>query len=226
VHAESYRRTLVELATDLWRVARSRRGFLGLLICFLPIGTGAASNLWAGVADDWHASADTVALVTGVVGGIASAIGCLGGGYLADRMNRKTAYALYGVLQAACAVAMAIAPRTEWMYVVFTMIYAVLNGFAYAGFSAVVLEAIGRGAAATKYSLFASLSNMPIGYMTAVDGWAAARWGSGAMLRVEAATAILAVLFFAGVATIAARFVRSGRAGNAADEKVRERTAS
>jgi MFS transporter, PAT family, beta-lactamase induction signal transducer AmpG len=205
VRAESYLRTLQALGRDLWQVARSRRGYLALLICFLPIGTGAASNLWAGVAGDWRASADTVALVTGVFGGIASAIGCLGGGYLADRMNRKVAYALYGVLQAACAVAMALAPHTEWMYVVFTMTYAVLNGFTYAAFSAVVLEAIGRGAAATKYNLFASLSNMPIGYMTAIDGRAAARWSADGMLNLEAVVAILAVLLFAGVAAFAAR---------------------
>jgi PAT family beta-lactamase induction signal transducer AmpG len=203
--AESYLATLRGLGRDLWQVARSRGGSLALLICFLPIGTGAASNLWAGVADDWHASADTVALVTGVFGGIASMIGCLGGGYLADRMNRKVAYALYGVLQALCAVAMAFAPRSEWMYVVFTMTYAVLNGFSYAAFSAVALEAIGRGAAATKYNLFASLSNMPIGYMTAIDGWAAARWGAGGMLNVEAVVALVAVLLFAGVAALAAR---------------------
>jgi len=201
----SYLQTVKELGRDLWKVARSRRGSLALLICFLPIGTGAASNLWAGVAGDWHASAETVALVTGVFGGVASMIGCLGGGYLADRMNRKVAYALYGVLQALCAVAMALAPRDEPMYVTFTMVYAVLNGFAYAAFSAVTLEAIGRGAAATKYNLYASLSNMPIGYMTAVDGWAAARWGAGGMLNLEAVVAVVAVLLFASVAAFAAR---------------------
>ena len=202
---ESYRRTVLELVRDLWRVARSRGGFLALLICFLPIGTGAASNLWAGVADDWHASADTVAWVTGVFGGLVSAGGCLVGGYICDRMDRKTAYAVYGLLQAACAVAMALAPRSEAMYVLFTMIYAVLNGLAYAAFSAVTLEAIGRGAAATKYSLFASLSNMPIGYMTAIDGLAATRWGAGGMLHAEAAIAILAVLLFVAVAATLAR---------------------
>ena len=100
------------------------RGILALLICFLPIGTGAVSDLWSAVADDWHASADTVALVTGVLGGIVSAVGCLVGGYCCDRMDRKTAYALYGLLQAVCAIAMAIAPRTEPMYVVFTPVYA------------------------------------------------------------------------------------------------------
>ena len=47
-----------------------------------------------------------IALVTGVLGGIVSAAGCLVGGYWCDRMDRKTAYALYGLLQAVCAIAM------------------------------------------------------------------------------------------------------------------------
>jgi PAT family beta-lactamase induction signal transducer AmpG len=198
--APRYYQTLAGVASDLWRVARSRRGFLGLLICFLPIGTGAASNLWSAVADDWHASAQTVALVTGVLSGAVSAAGCLVGGYACDRMNRKAAYALYGVLMAGSAAAMALAPRSEAMYVAFTLLYAFINGLTYAGFSAVALEAIGRGAAATKYNLFASLSNIPIGYMTWVDGWAAARWGVGGLLYIEALVGVLALLVFVAVA--------------------------
>ena len=143
--------------------------------------------------------------MTGVFSGIVSAAGCLVGGYVCDRMDRKAAYALYGILQALCAVAMALAPRTESMYVVFTMSYAFITGLTYVGFSAVVLEAIGRGAAATKYSLFASLSNMPIGYMTAVDGWVAARWGPGGMLHTEAAIGVAALLVFIAVAVASTR---------------------
>ena len=200
-----YWRNIVDVFKDLWRVARSRVGFLALLICFLPIGSGAASGLWSAVADDWHASADTVALVTGVLGGIVSAVGCLVGGYLCDRMNRKTAYTLYGLLQALCAIAMALAPRTEPMYITFTTIYSFIAGLTYAGFSAVVLEAIGLGAAATKYNLFASLSNMPIAYMTMIEGWAHTRWGAGGMLHVEAAICMLAILVFIAVATLMTR---------------------
>jgi MFS family permease len=193
---DRYWRRIADVLNDLWQVARARPGFLALLICFLPIGTGAVSGLWSAVADDWHASADTVALVTGVVGGIVSAVGCLVGGYLCDRMDRKTAYALYGLLQAVCAIAMAVAPRTEAMYIVFTTIYAFISGLTYAGFSAVVLDAIGLGAAATKYNLFASLSNMPIAYMTLVAGWAHTRWGSTGMLLSEAVICIIAILAF------------------------------
>jgi PAT family beta-lactamase induction signal transducer AmpG len=195
-----YGRTLAAVLKDLWQVARTRGGILALLICFLPIGTGAASNLWPAIADDWNASANTVALVTGVLNGIVSALGCILGGYGSDRMDRKTAYALYGLLMAMCAVAMAVAPRTEAMYVVFTLLYALIQGLTYAGFTAVVLETIGLGAAATKYNLYASLSNMPIAYMTLVDGWAHTRWGAAGLLNVEAAIGVVGIVAFIGVA--------------------------
>jgi PAT family beta-lactamase induction signal transducer AmpG len=195
-----YGRMLVEVLKDLWRVARTRAGILALLICFLPIGSGAASNLWSAVADDWHASANTVALATGVFSGIVSALGCLAGGYGSDRMDRKTAYALYGLLMAICTVAMALAPRTEAMYVVFTLMYAFIQGLTYAGFTAVVLETIGLGAAATKYNVYASLSNMPIAYMTLVDGWAHTRWGAAGLLNTEAAIGVLGIVVFVAVA--------------------------
>jgi MFS transporter, PAT family, beta-lactamase induction signal transducer AmpG len=191
--------SLAFVVKDLWAVARSRLGFLALVLCFLPIGAGAAGGLWSAVAGDWHASSDTVALVTGVAGGLVSAAGCLAGGWLCDRWNRKAAYAIYGALQAACAVAMALAPRSEAMYVIFTLLYAFITGLTYAGFSAFVLEAMGLGAAATKYNVFASLSNTPIWYMTIVDGWAHGRWGSSGMLELEAASCMLGLLLFVGV---------------------------
>jgi len=195
-----YGRMLVAVLKDLWQVVRARAGILALLICFLPIGSGAASNLWSAVADDWHASANTVALATGVFSGIVSALGCIFGGYGADRMDRKTAYVLYGLLMALSTVAMALAPRTEAMYVVFTLIYAFIQGLTYAGFTAVVLETIGLGAAATKYNLYASLSNMPIAYMTLIDGWAHTRWGAAGLLNVEAAFGVVGIVIFIAVA--------------------------
>ena len=198
--ATSYVRTLGAILKDLWEVSRARAGILALLICFLPIGTGAAANLWSAVADDWHASADTVALVTGVLAGLVSAFGCIVGGYGSDRIDRKSSYALYGLLMVIGAVAMALAPRTEAMYIVFTLIYAFIQGLTYAAFTAVVLETIGLGAAATKYNVFASLSNMPIAYMTVVNGWAHSRWGATGMLLTEAAIGIVGIVVFIAVA--------------------------
>jgi len=213
---EQYSRVVLVLKT-LWSLARSRRGYLGLLIVFLPIGTGAASNLWAAVADGWHASGDTVALVNGALGGVASLIGCLVGGYFCDRLDRKNAYIFFGVLQALCAVAMGLAPQTQSMFIVFTLAYAILTGMAYASYSAIALEAVGLNAAATQYNAYASLANLPVLYMGLVDGWAYTRFGPSGMLYVEALIAMAAIVVFFAASTVTkglpSRPVKSAPAG-------------
>jgi MFS family permease len=207
---------LRESVRDLWVVIRERSGIIALILCFLPIGSGAAGGLWSAVAGEWGASADTVALVTGTVGGLVSAAGCLAGGWICDRMDRKTAYVLYGLLQAACAIAMALLPRTEPSFVVLTTAYAFIAGLTYAGFTAFVLEVIGKGAAATKYSVYASLSNMPIYYMTNIDGWAHDRWDSSGMLFTEAALCCAgAVAFVVLAAALRPRAQAGGSDGRA-----------
>ncbi len=195
----SYAQTLWGVAVDVWNTAKARSGYLALLICFMPIGSGAAANLWSAVAGDWHASADTVALVNGVLGGMVSAVGCVIGGYLCDRMDRKFAYAVFGIALSVGTLAMAVAARTEIMFVGFTLLYAFIQGFNYASFSAVVLEAIGRGAAATKYNIFASLSNFPIQYVALLDGWAYERWHTDGFLAADALTGVVGVVIFFAV---------------------------
>ena len=50
------------------------------------------------------------------------------------------------------AITMAVAPRTPNAFTVGVLAYALTCGMAYAAFSAIVLLAIGRGAASTKYA--------------------------------------------------------------------------
>lgn len=54
--------------------------------------------------------------------------------------------------------------------------------------------AIGRGAASTKYAALSSLRNVPVSYMTAVDGCLHDRFGTGWMLQTDALSAILFVV--------------------------------
>ncbi|MCZ8075037.1 MAG: MFS transporter [Paucibacter sp.] len=187
---------LRETWADLWAVVRSRHGALAMLLVFLPLGTGSMSNMYSIMATEWQASANTVALVTGTVAGLLSALGCLVGGYICDRMNRQMAYVLFGLLLAGASVAMAVAPHTEWHFVLWTSLYSLITGLCYAGFSAVTLEAIGKGAAATKYNLMASLSNTPIGWTTALYGWVFAQFGGRLTLLAELALTIPAAVLF------------------------------
>ena len=73
------------------------------------------------------------------------------------------------------------------------------------GFTAFVLEAMGTGAAATKYNVFASISNTPIYFMTLVDGWAHTKWGPAGMLNTEAVICLLGMVLFLAFAALVNR---------------------
>lgn len=192
--------TLRNLGREVWRLARSRAGALGLLIMLMPFGTGSAGNLWSSVAGDWGASGNMVALVTGGISGLAAGAGCLIGGYLCDAMDRRTGYLFAGALMAACTLTMLAAPKTPASFVTLTLLYALIGGMAYAACYAVVLEAAGTVAAASKCDLLISISNLPIAAMTTIDGAAQTRWGSDGMLLTETLAGLGAILLFAGVA--------------------------
>jgi MFS family permease len=189
-------RAIQRVFLDLWQVASSRMGYLGLLICFLPIGSGAAGSLFPLFATEWGASAGDVAATSGALSGLLSALGCMVGGHFCDRMDRKLAYAVFGLIMSACAVLMAWAPHTLTMYYVFVLLYGFISGLCFASFTAVTLEAIGKGAAATKYSIFASLSNTPIAYMGILNSHFYESSGSNAGLYSDAGMGVAGVLLF------------------------------
>ncbi len=201
--AQRYGAQLLGVLREVWALARSRSGLLVALLVFLPLSTGAASNLWSPLARDWHAGANIVALVTGVLSGFIAMVGCLLGGFITDLINRKASYALAGIAMALCAIVMALAPHSPMSFIVYTSLYMLISGWAWAAFSGATLEAIGQGAAATKYNVLACLSNIPITYMTLVDGAARTRWGPAGMLFTEALIGLLAVLIFVAVALVA-----------------------
>jgi len=195
-------KNLVIVAKDLWSLLKSRRGLLAFVAMWLPISTAAMTQLWSAVAQDWHASADWVALINGMLGGVITMFGCIVGGWICDRMNRMVAFNLASLMTCACALAMAFLPRTQAMYIVFVGLYMLLTGFCYASWGSVVLEAIGKGAAATKYNVLAGIANIPIIYMAYLDGkahvWHAPSWlpfeGSTMMLLAEAFIPVLGTL--------------------------------
>jgi MFS family permease len=203
---------LREVVIDLWdTIIRSRSGLLAMILCFLPVGASAAAGLFSAIAGRWNTSGDAVALYTGVLGGLVSAVGCLAGGWLSDQMDRKRAYAVAGAFLAVIAVAMSVGPHNQWGYAVFSLAYQFGSGVAYGAFTGFVLEAIGRGAVATKYNALASLSNIPIWYMTEIDGWASERWNPDVMLLVDAASEVAAVVVFLTIAWLLLRGVRTGQ---------------
>jgi PAT family beta-lactamase induction signal transducer AmpG len=194
-----------QVVRDLWAMLKTRGGLLSAILCVLPTGTGAAQGTLtqAKVAAFWGAGADQVALIQGLVAGLVTAVGCFAGGGLCQRFRPRTAYAGVGLGLAGVAAAMGVCPATVTMYVAWNLVYAFAVGLAYAAFTAMVLDAMGQGSAATKYNVFASLSNFPLWWLGLLLGVVAQKWGARRMLFTEAAFGVAGVVVFALSARLA-----------------------
>lgn len=167
-----------------------------ILLIMTPIGSGAAGNLWSAIALDWQTDADTVILVTGLLSAVVSTVGCVAGGFVADKWGVWVAYLGSGAACAVVTLLMALMPMVTEVYIVGVLIYAFTVGMAYAAFAAIVLFAIGKKHVATKFSLMASLGNLPVVYMTTFDGWIHDLYNSKLMLLGEATMGGIFVVLF------------------------------
>ncbi len=207
---------VTDVVVDLVDALKSRKGILCAVLCFVPIGTGAASSVLAQseVAAFWKAGAHEVELTQGMLTGAISMVGCMVGGWACSRFfNARVGYALFGGFMALITVAMALSPMNVPSYVGYSLVYNFAAGLCYAAFSAFVLDAIGTGHAATKYNMFASLSNVPIWYMGLVLARAETRWGPAGMLYAESVLGAIGIAVFAAIAVALRRPGGEGEAG-------------
>jgi hypothetical protein len=177
----------------------SREGLACAVLCFVPLGTGTAGVVLnqAEVASDWGITADDVAFWSGGVAGIAAMGGSLVGGWLCARLDARWVYVGAGALLSAVALAVSVVPEGPTAWIVSSMAYQAVTGACFASFTGFVLAIVGREAAATKYSLYASLANVPITYMGVVNGWAADAWGTDGMLYADAGAGAVGIVVFA-----------------------------
>jgi MFS family permease len=188
------------IARDFWTMVRTPVALLIICLVSSPIGAGGVSNVWISVAKDWRASPDLVALTTGVLTGLISIPGSILAGWCADRFGRWRTFFGAGALMALVALAMSYGPLTPAVFATGVFAYAFTIGMAYAAYSALVLLAVGQGAASTKYAILSSLGNLPVVYMTALAGWSHDQFGPARMLQIEAALSAVAIA--AGVVAV------------------------
>jgi MFS transporter, PAT family, beta-lactamase induction signal transducer AmpG len=207
-------RLIGDLLAQAWQTLRSREGWTGMVICLSPVGAGALTNLFSALAKDYAptdaAAEHLVIVVAGLLGGVVNIVGALVGGVLADRMNRRLAYALCGALSGLCAIAMLLAPSTPPAFTVGCLAYQLANGLCYAVFYSFVLELVGKRESATtvttQLALYIGASNLAATYVTWLDGFGydrakamAPNWpsaGRAGMLAMDA------LATFAGLAVL------------------------
>jgi MFS transporter, PAT family, beta-lactamase induction signal transducer AmpG len=174
---------------DLRELLWSWKTMVGLVFLASPIGAGALGNLMSSLGPDFHAAASEVALVTGLGGSVLIGLGAFCGGFICDRLHRMTAYALAGILAGLCAIWLGFAPATAFTYGAGYCAYAFSTGIAYTAFTALVLEILDvrKRGAATGFSLMFCMGNLPIVYVTWLDGVGYKHFGARGLMSVDAA---------------------------------------
>ena len=182
------------LFVDIYQVCGNRRCLLGLLMFLSPASCFALTNLFTGLGRDFHAPEHWVVAIGGTGVAVACSLGCLVSISLCKWMARGTVYLATGLCGAMFAFGLLWTPHTLVAFVVGVLGYNFCQGMNYTAFFALSLEIVGPGnpLAATQMGVLAASANLPISYMTAVDGHAYAKFGLRGMLTVDACVSLVA----------------------------------
>jgi PAT family beta-lactamase induction signal transducer AmpG len=186
-----------EALSALWKLLRTRPGLLAAIVVTLPAGVGAAAYLMPAVADDWHASADVVATVTGVLSGIASIPGCITSGYLCDHFSRRAVFMWCALAGAVAEGLVTLVPHSAAGFAAIVLVNSAFTGLAYGSVVAVYYERLESVGAATAAGVFGALSNVPVVVVTMILGAVQTHAGSTAMLLTEAGLGVVSITLFA-----------------------------
>ena len=122
-------------------------------------------------------------------------------------MRAPIAFSLAGLANAATLAVLALGPLRPAVYFAGTVLFLFTIGVGYALFTAVALEFLGGSgkSGSSRYAIINSLGNLPVAYMSFVDGRGYAQWGPRGMPGMDA------MLSAAGAALLLTYFAISGR---------------
>jgi MFS transporter, PAT family, beta-lactamase induction signal transducer AmpG len=158
-------------------------------LCMLfPMGSGAAIGLLTGVARDYGVNGEHVAWMNGLAGALLMAAGSLAATLIPTRARAAVTYLSICLVNAITLGVLWLGPQRPLTYYVGVTLYLFTIGTCYAMFTAVVLEFMGDSgkSGSGRYSIINSLGNVPVLYMTLLDGWGSGRWGARGLSGTEA----------------------------------------
>jgi PAT family beta-lactamase induction signal transducer AmpG len=178
---------------DLYRVCK-RPGCIVGLICFLsPTACFALTNLFSGMGADFHTPERWVTALNGPAVAAVCSLGCLAGIWICSRFPRRTVYISAGFGGAAAALALIWMPHNLAFFAAGVLVYNFFQGINYTAFTALEFEIVGPGnpLASTQIALMTAASNLPISYMTAIDGHFHTTHGPSGTLAVDGVSSIV-----------------------------------
>ena len=186
-------RTVREMGREVRETLFSWRSLPGILLLVSPVGSGAAQSLFAAMATDYHVSERGVMLLNGLLGGGLTMLGAFAAVVLPARWDRRLLYAAAGLACAGTGIFLAVAPMQTSVYFLGVGLYMLTTGTCFGLFLGVVMVTMGEAgrSASSRYTMLVSLGNLPIVYMTKVEGWGYRVMGPRGVPALDAAGNVL-----------------------------------
>jgi PAT family beta-lactamase induction signal transducer AmpG len=158
------------------------------LLMLFPMASGALIGLLPGIAQDYHVSGQQMAWMNGMAGALLTASGSLAATLIPARFRASVAYLSVCLFNEALLVILWLGPLSPSTYFIGATLYLFSIGTCYALFTAVVLEFLGQSgkSGCGRYSIINSLGNVPVVYMTALDGRGGKLWGARGLAATDA----------------------------------------
>jgi PAT family beta-lactamase induction signal transducer AmpG len=158
-----------------------------LLVTF-PMCSGGMLGLLPELARDYGVNGSQVAWINGLAGVLLTAAGAVVVSLIPVRIRASIAFLLAGVANAAALAVLALGPLRPAVYFTGTLLFLFTIGACYALFTGVALEVLGScgKSGSARYSIINSLGNVPVAYMTAVDGRGGKLWGARGLAGTDA----------------------------------------
>jgi len=173
-----------------------------MLLVTAPFCSGALMGLLPGLAADYGVTGPEVAWINGLGGALLTAAGASVVSFIPVRIRASIAFPVSGLVNAATMAVFAIAPQRPAAYFTASILYLFSIGAGFALFTGVSLEFLGSSgkSGSARYAIINSLGNLPVVYMSWLDGRGYAHWGPrgepGIDAIVSAAGSILLLAHF------------------------------
>ena len=171
-----------------------RREVVIVLLLFLsPCSSFVLPNLLGGLGADFHASARVVSLAGGAGAFVPGLIGCFLFPVIARRLRLRSFYFANGILGCLFTLSLVVLPHTTTTFALAVFGEFLFQAVAFSIQIGIVFDAIGpeNPLAATTFSFLTAATNVPVTYITLIDGHAYSIGGITALLFTDAAIGIL-----------------------------------
>ena len=209
--------SFLQFNREVLSLLRRREVVIVLLLFLSPCSTFALTNLLGGLGADFHASSRAVSLAGGVGAFIPGLLGCSLFPVIAKRLRLRSFYFVNGIVGCLFTLSLVFLPHTTSIFALALFGEFLFQALSFSIQIGIVFEAIGANnpLAATTFAFLAAATNIPMTYLTFVDGRAYAAAGIRGMLFTDGAIGILACTV---AAILLAKFAST--VGGASEEAV------